>query len=465
MSNINQLKEMLDLCNGAHNKRDVNGWTTLHEFDNSSKNIDFDVRVYKQGNRIVIAFAGTNMNSKNDKLNDVAILNPLNHIPSQFGDAERLYNKVKSKYPNANIEFTGYSLGGSIANLMSHRTGLPSTALAPIGSLHIANAYPQYFPYKGNNITTFGRKKDYFFYNNINKQSGNIFIVPDLSEEQINKFELAPQHLLHNYSPYQLYQAQSYKNNIEKTQIFGDITNSRIENTTKLNRTQLTGFASPVTNLTPEKIGVLSSFFDFPTVYQLPQEIYNYGLEDKTPVNIYNNNVMQYARFPKVNNSYYQNIPDIDFSEIFKRNSVKPLNYKSTSDRINQKANTNKLNNSVAQQNYYVDTENVIKTIINIIRNQKSDITTKHKLFNYKNPLTGSNRIFTREEVGKMSPQEFAKYEKEIDAQTKVFNGTMPTNDDLQREAMTGGGVVYVNSYTRSDGTKVNGYYRSKPKF
>ena len=86
-------------------------------------------------------------------------------------------------------------------------------------------------------------------------------------------------------------------------------------------------------------------------------------------------------------------------------------------------------------------------------------------LFGYTNPLTGSNHIYTREEVGKMSPQEFAKYEKEIDAQTKVFNGTMPTNDDLQREAMTGGGVVYVNSYTRSDGTKVNGYYRSKPKF
>ncbi|MGN0031742.1 MAG: DUF6973 domain-containing protein [Candidatus Gastranaerophilaceae bacterium] len=86
-------------------------------------------------------------------------------------------------------------------------------------------------------------------------------------------------------------------------------------------------------------------------------------------------------------------------------------------------------------------------------------------LFGYTNPLTGNNRIFTREEVGTMTPDEFAKYEKEIDAQIKAFGGTMPTNGDLQREAMTGGGVVYVNSYTRSDGTKVNGYYRSKPRF
>ncbi|MGN0031743.1 MAG: DUF6973 domain-containing protein [Candidatus Gastranaerophilaceae bacterium] len=83
-------------------------------------------------------------------------------------------------------------------------------------------------------------------------------------------------------------------------------------------------------------------------------------------------------------------------------------------------------------------------------------------LFGYTNPLTGNNRIFTREEVGAMTPDEFAKYEKEIDAQIKAFGGTMPTNGDLQREAMTGGGVVYVNSYTRSDGTKVRGYYRSK---
>lgn len=83
----------------------------------------------------------------------------------------------------------------------------------------------------------------------------------------------------------------------------------------------------------------------------------------------------------------------------------------------------------------------------------------------YTNPLTGNNRIFTREDIASMSGKVFAKYEKEIDAQTKFFKGQMPSNGDLQREAMTGGGVVYVNSYTRSDGTKVKSYYKSKPKF
>jgi hypothetical protein len=81
----------------------------------------------------------------------------------------------------------------------------------------------------------------------------------------------------------------------------------------------------------------------------------------------------------------------------------------------------------------------------------------------YRNPLTGSNKIYTREDVGNMSPAEFASNEKEIDAQIQAFDGTMPTNQELQSETTKlFGGVVYVNSYTRSDGTKVRGYYRSR---
>ena len=109
-----------------------------------------------------------------------------------------------------------------------------------------------------------------------------------------------------------------------------------------------------------------------------------------------------------------------------------------------------------------------INQLANMLGIQLPDVQSTNQpkqdsgLFGYTNPLTGSNHIYTREEVGSMSSDEFAKHEKEIDAQTRAFNGTMPTNSDLQREAMTGGGVVYVNSYTRSDGTKVKGYYRSR---
>ncbi|MBQ8168039.1 hypothetical protein IJZ97_01315, partial [bacterium] len=314
----------------------------------------------KQGNRIVVAFAGTNMHSKNDTLNDVAIFNPLNHIPSQFGDAERLYNQVKSKYPSANIEFTGYSLGGSIANLMSHRTGLPSNALAPVGSEHIAKAYPLYFPYKGENITTYGRKGDLFFSSSLksNKQSGNIVVLPDLKSYERGAHPTALEnHYLHNFQPNQIYQSKPSE---KKQNINLPFTPTRGVGGVNNNGKPL-GFAADI------------------DINQLAQQL---GLQ-----------------------SFNTEVPK----------QVQP------------------------QQN--------------------------SGLFGYKNPLTGSNHIYTREEVGVMSSDEFAKHEKEIDAQTRAFKGTMPTNGDLQREAMTGGGVVYVNSYTRSDGTEVKGYYRSKPRF
>lgn len=33
MITLNKYKEILNLCKGAHNDKDVYGWETLHEFD------------------------------------------------------------------------------------------------------------------------------------------------------------------------------------------------------------------------------------------------------------------------------------------------------------------------------------------------------------------------------------------------------------------------------------------------
>jgi len=98
-----------------------------------------------------------------------------------------------------------------------------------------------------------------------------------------------------------------------------------------------------------------------------------------------------------------------------------------------------------------------IKTTMDTVEPQQSP----SGLFGYINPLTGNNRIFTREDIGAMSKQDFAKHEIEIQAQMNTIG--VPTNGDMKRESMTGGGVVYVNSYKRADGTEVKGYYRSKP--
>jgi|GEM_PF-1926461 len=100
--------------------------------------------------------------------------------------------------------------------------------------------------------------------------------------------------------------------------------------------------------------------------------------------------------------------------------------------------------------------------------NQQNSFNTPQQpqsdLVGYTNPITGDNRIFTREDVGQMSQEEFDKNEKAIMAQVRDFKGTMPTNEDMRRKALNGG-TIYVNPYMRSDGTEVKGYYRSRPKF
>lgn len=75
----------------------------------------------------------------------------------------------------------------------------------------------------------------------------------------------------------------------------------------------------------------------------------------------------------------------------------------------------------------------------------------------FKNPETGSSKIYSREDIATMTTDEFSKAEKEINAQMKTIG--VPTNRELENS----NGTVYVNPYTRDDGTEVKGYYRAKP--
>lgn len=75
----------------------------------------------------------------------------------------------------------------------------------------------------------------------------------------------------------------------------------------------------------------------------------------------------------------------------------------------------------------------------------------------YVNKENNSNRIYSREDIGKMSTAEYSENEKAIDHQMRTVG--VPTNNDLKNSS----DVVYVSAYKRADGTEVNAYYRSKP--
>ena len=79
---------------------------------------------------------------------------------------------------------------------------------------------------------------------------------------------------------------------------------------------------------------------------------------------------------------------------------------------------------------------------------------------NYTNPVTGEGKIYTKEDIKEMPEEEFEKLYKEITAQANSSIG-IPARKDLEKAEQTGG-VIYVKSYTRSDGTQVKGYFRSR---
>ena len=75
------------------------------------------------------------------------------------------------------------------------------------------------------------------------------------------------------------------------------------------------------------------------------------------------------------------------------------------------------------------------------------------------NEENGTDRIYSVENVGAMSDDEYRNTKKVLQAQIRKIG--LPSNYELKRASS--GGEVYVHSYTRGDGTHVTDYYRSYP--
>ena len=226
--------DIFQLIYGVQNNEDRPGWTTLHEFDNIATSKDFTAKTYKRGNTIVISLAGST--TLDDAKNAIDIMFS-NEIPAQYWDAKAYYKIVRKKYPNANIEFTGYSLGASLANLLSLHTGLPSSVIAPVGSKHIAESNKKEFTHDDSQIKSFGRKTDSLFNMNLNKQSGQVYIIPDL---EVNRF--SSNNLYNNLN-------RKLNNIIGRPHLLGNYGTKSLDSAIPYQKpvsTYSTGFAAPI---------------------------------------------------------------------------------------------------------------------------------------------------------------------------------------------------------------------------
>jgi len=96
----------------------------------------FSAEVFRKGNDVVIAYQGTNPDPfAADGLKDWAgnlQLGFLGIATSQLRQAAELYKKVQAFFASENVEisFTGHSLGGGLAGLMSIYFNRPSVVFA-----------------------------------------------------------------------------------------------------------------------------------------------------------------------------------------------------------------------------------------------------------------------------------------------------------------------------------------------
>ena len=316
-------------------------------------NNGFEGQIYQKGNNVVVVYKGTN-DKKDIFGSDIPM--GVGYSPKQQEDAHNLFLKAQTMYKdkNVNIEVTGHSLGGSMAQIESARTGVQATTFNAYGTGNILKR--EGFTNEEistMNIKNYGNPKDYVFVSNIENQPGRTYATNTTLDN--NKVYSVNR-------DYSLTHLKKY-HNIEKMDKLED-----------------------AVEVTP-KIQTKDS-----------QNLYHgyvYKMDD-----IYKN----------VNNPIFNNIP-MAIPESLRQLSGIPTGQAANFD-INQLAK--------------------------MLGIQLPEVQSKQDsgLFGYTNPLTGSNHIYTREEVGAMTSDEFAKHEKEIDAQTRAFNGTMPTNGDLQREAI-----------------------------
>ena len=173
--------EMKSLSIGVYkgNEKSIpKGWIKVSEYDKKS---GFHGEAFYKDGKVVIAMRGTN--DKDDLANDVDMAKK--KLPNQYADAQKFYEKVKKDFTNQEIVFTGHSVGGSLAQLMSNKTGHETVTF---------NAYGVRDILQGNvrdnleNIRNYGNINDTVFNNNIDNQLGGTYVIKkNYDEDSVTK--------------------------------------------------------------------------------------------------------------------------------------------------------------------------------------------------------------------------------------------------------------------------------------
>ena len=92
-------------------------------------------------------------------------------------------------------------------------------------------------------------------------------------------------------------------------------------------------------------------------------------------------------------------------------------------------------------------------------------LTDKRKFENMElERLTDKDKVYTSDEYLNFDEPTKNLYMDRYMDYIIDNNWEVPTTKNLDKKVLSGE-LIYVDNYTRSDGTKVNGYYRRKPYY
>ena len=116
-------KEAVELCDGAQNNKNVEGWKTI-KIGGYKQEHGLNVKIYKKDNKVVMAMSGTNLISPLDDKNSLEIIKTTKN-PRQFYSAEKMYQTIKKVYPDADIEFL--AIEDIINNQIKNKIAVPKS--------------------------------------------------------------------------------------------------------------------------------------------------------------------------------------------------------------------------------------------------------------------------------------------------------------------------------------------------
>ncbi len=131
--------ELAEICNASYDSNpNVDGWKAVKPFYNFLSNKGFFAAVFRKGEEHVMVFRGTD-DETHDIVSDATLT--LGYPPQQYYAAKQAYSMFSRKYPKYknDVTFTGHSLGGGLAAILSARdNNLPVVTFNSPGMLRAA---------------------------------------------------------------------------------------------------------------------------------------------------------------------------------------------------------------------------------------------------------------------------------------------------------------------------------------